>query len=81
MLADRRSIRPRAEYRCQRKQQQRAFDAHNPFNEGNNDEEKGAIGCPGGVFRGNGQRQIEVTVGSSIWYSYYDGGWRGWYRR
>lgn len=30
-------------------------------------------------WNGNGQRQIEVLVGNDIWYSYYSGGWRGWY--
>jgi hypothetical protein len=32
-------------------------------------------------INGNGQRQVEVSViGSGVWYSYYSGGWRGWYR-
>lgn len=31
---------------------------------------------------GNGQRQVEVQVaGNGTWYSYYSGGWRGWYKR
>ena len=36
-------------------------------------------------YNGNGQRQIEVGVytsggnGHDIYYSYYSGGWRGWY--
>ena len=32
-------------------------------------------------FNGNNQRQVEVKVGSAIWYSYYSGGWKGWYQR
>jgi hypothetical protein len=32
-------------------------------------------------WNGNGQRQVEVQVsGDGIWYSYYSGGWNGWYR-
>lgn len=32
-------------------------------------------------WNGNGQRQVEVQVyGGGIWYSYYSGGWNGWYR-
>lgn len=32
-------------------------------------------------WNGNGKRQVEVlTYNDGIWYSYYSGGWRGWYR-